>query len=230
MFINISIVASIPFARQSVSNISITSRTSRVTVCIIAAFTIITIITLVTPHHAQPPPSQNDASFFTRSAETLFRQHRHLCRRYRREVPRGQYKPISIIYRDEGGDQAALIATINIVTDCMQRQQKNELICGRYPWVKFNKQSKRIEVMHLHSGFKDSHVESWSITTSSQISEETLVADAVATDTEKATPEKRSRKAFAILYSFEHLGGTKCWLHKRWLRSSSQDNIDSVIS
>ena len=76
---------------------------------------------------------------------------------------KGLYKPFSVMVRDEGQDDAAVKACLNIVDECLRRQAAGKLAGGRKPWFRINPLSKRVEWLHLSEGYSDSFEENGSL-------------------------------------------------------------------
>ena len=65
---------------------------------------------------------------------------------------KGIYKPIPVIVRDEGGDEAARRAAKLYCQKC--------LAMGG-PWVRFNSMTERLEFLHMEKQFIEEHERSW---------------------------------------------------------------------
>ena len=77
----------------------------------------------------------------------------------------GKYKPFSCMVRDEGGDDAAVTAAMNIVKTEILLMREHKYLLGRLPWFKMNWMSKRIEFAHLETTFSDMYEQCWKQTT-----------------------------------------------------------------
>lgn len=67
----------------------------------------------------------------------------------------GRYKPFSVIVRDEGQDEPAYEAAVNVVKSCISLTVSGNLLGGEHPWHRVNPQTKRLEWMHLDTTFQD---------------------------------------------------------------------------
>lgn len=74
----------------------------------------------------------------------------------------GRYKPFSVIVRDEGGDEQARQAALQIVRSELVLQREGKLLGGFAPWFMVNPLSKRTEWMHLETRFSDMFSQAWS--------------------------------------------------------------------
>ena len=73
----------------------------------------------------------------------------------------GRYKPFSIIVRDEGADEEAYKAAVNVVKSCVSMTYSGKLLQGEHPWFKVNTQTKRLEWMHLETSYADLYTDQY---------------------------------------------------------------------
>lgn len=73
---------------------------------------------------------------------------------------RGTYKPFRVIVRDEGDDEAAVRACMNLVAKCVDFSNKGKLYYDQ-PLIRFNTFTLRHEFLHVTAGFDESFTKSW---------------------------------------------------------------------
>jgi hypothetical protein len=98
----------------------------------------------------------------------------------------GRYKPFSVIVRDEGQDEPAFEAAVNVVKSCISLTVSGNLLGGEHPWHRVNPQTKRLEWMHLDTTFQDMYTTDY-VTTETRT---TAIADASA---DPMTPQKADK-------------------------------------
>jgi hypothetical protein len=72
----------------------------------------------------------------------------------------GVYQPFTIILQQEGGDEAAMVATANYVNEAMSRHSRGESCKGR-PWLMVNSFTKRLEFLYIKRGLAQTHSDTW---------------------------------------------------------------------
>lgn len=103
-----------------------------------------------------------------------------------------RYQPISIIFKKEGGDQAAIAATRNYVKTCLS-------LGGR--WCKWNVFSKRLEFLYGKQGISEKFTQSWKTSTSGTASGDAAsssppaAANSAPIDPPDSTTPKPNRKS-----------------------------------
>ena len=99
------------------------------------------------------------------------------------DVMGGQYLPMNVIWREEGKDAAAVVATLNYVNKCVQYQTEGKLVKGR-PWIEFNQMTGRNEFLYIKKPCRDTFF-------SSKYMKKTATAPSLA-----------PQQATAFIYSF----------------------------
>jgi hypothetical protein len=97
----------------------------------------------------------------------------------------GRYKPFSVIVRDEGQDQPAYEAAVNVIKSCISLTVSGKLLGGEHPWYRINPQSQRLEWMHLDTTFQDLYSTDYSTTQ--------IRTTAIAAEADPTTPAKEKQ-------------------------------------
>ena len=75
-----------------------------------------------------------------------------------RSLQKGEYLPVTVIFKREGKDSAALVATQHYIADCIRKAEKGETANGK-PFIAWNSMTKRNEFYYLKESHEDIYTE-----------------------------------------------------------------------